>query len=270
MASVMGVESQHLATLRAVGALLAGGAPRSHRHPDRRRRTPRCGRKRGVPRRLPGCLDGQSSPGRGSEMSASAPNEFSRRGFLAAAGVTAVVAGAFVAVGSPSAAGAHVTPQASRRRAPRRPDAVRERRPEDRRLRGAASRSSPPWRTARCSPPRPPDHSAPCRLPARSSSETVVAQHETQAAKWNSVLDAAGAPGVLAPDKTLQGVVDQRLPGVTDFGQAAMLARDLEEIAAATYLSAIPKLSDAARDPARGFDPDHRHATRRGPELRPG
>src|SRR6185295_14402777 len=27
MASVMGVESQHLATLRAVGALLAGGAP---------------------------------------------------------------------------------------------------------------------------------------------------------------------------------------------------------------------------------------------------
>ncbi len=27
MASVMGVESQHLATLRAVGALLEGGAP---------------------------------------------------------------------------------------------------------------------------------------------------------------------------------------------------------------------------------------------------
>ena len=36
MASVMGVESQHLAVLRAVGALLEGGGAAPHRDPDRR------------------------------------------------------------------------------------------------------------------------------------------------------------------------------------------------------------------------------------------
>jgi hypothetical protein len=49
---------------------------------------------------------------------------------------------------------------------------------------------------------------------------------------------------VITPDAALQGVLDQRLPGVTDFGTAAKLARDLEEIAAATYQSAIPKISN--------------------------
>ena len=39
-------------------------------------------------------------------------------------------------------------------------------------------------------------------------------------------------------------MLDQRLPEVTDFGKAAILARDLEVIAAATYQSAIPKISD--------------------------
>ena len=75
--------------------------------------------------------------------------------------------------------------------------------------------------------------------------QTAVAQHETQAAKWNSVLDAAGAPGVLAARQDVAGCRRPAASRVTDFGQAAMLARDLEEIAAATYLSAIPKLSDA-------------------------
>ena len=62
--------------------------------------------------------------------------------------------------------------------------------------------------------------------------------------KWNEILTGAGEQIVITPDPTLQGVLDQRLPEVTDFGKAAKLARDLEAIAAATYQSAIPKISN--------------------------
>ena len=68
-ASVMGVECQHLATLRAVGALARRRCRRPHRHPDRRRHAPGGGRQRGVPRRVRTRDHGQSSAGRCSEMS---------------------------------------------------------------------------------------------------------------------------------------------------------------------------------------------------------
>ncbi len=73
--------------------------------------------------------------------------------------------------------------------------------------------------------------------------QTAYDQHRLQLGKWNDVLVAGGQSENLSPDPTLQGVLDSRLPGVTDFGKAAELARDLETIASATYQSAIPKLS---------------------------
>jgi Ferritin-like domain len=177
-------------------------------------------------------------------MSASEPNEFSRRGFLAAAGVTAAAAGAFVAVGSPSAAGA--TSRLRRVGGVHRAVPAQSASDDLKIAAFAASLEVVATLAYRKVLAAATSGSLGTVPPAGAEFvQTAVAQHEAQAAKWNSVLDAAGAPGVLAPDKTLQGVVDQRLPGVTDFGQAAMLARDLEEIAAATYLSAIPKLSDA-------------------------
>jgi hypothetical protein len=74
--------------------------------------------------------------------------------------------------------------------------------------------------------------------------QTAYDQHRVQLDKWNEILLGAGKEIVIYPDPQLQAVLDQRLPEVTDFGKAAMLARDLEEIAAATYLSVIPKISD--------------------------
>jgi len=74
--------------------------------------------------------------------------------------------------------------------------------------------------------------------------QTAYDQHSEQLDKWNGILTSGGQPNVITPDAALQGVLDQRLPGVTDFGTAAKLARDLEEIAAATYQSAIPKISN--------------------------
>jgi Ferritin-like domain/TAT (twin-arginine translocation) pathway signal sequence len=71
---------------------------------------------------------------------------------------------------------------------------------------------------------------------------TAISQHREQLASWNSVLTANGKPEVTEPNPELKTTVDARFAEVTDFGGAVTLARDLEEIAAATYLSAIPTL----------------------------
>lgn len=71
---------------------------------------------------------------------------------------------------------------------------------------------------------------------------TAMAQHQEHLDAWNKVLAEAGQPEVAAPDPGLKPTVDAEFAKVTDFAGAAKLALMLEEIAAATYLSAIPSL----------------------------
>ncbi|MGI8686461.1 MAG: ferritin-like domain-containing protein [Acidimicrobiales bacterium] len=72
--------------------------------------------------------------------------------------------------------------------------------------------------------------------------KTAMGHHEEHLAAWNKVLKGAGKPEVSTPDAKLKPTVDGEFAKVKDFGGAATLARTLEEIAAATYLSAIPTL----------------------------
>lgn len=72
--------------------------------------------------------------------------------------------------------------------------------------------------------------------------KTAMAHHEAHLAAWNKVLKGAGKPEVTAPNAQLKPVVDAEFAKAKGFGDAAKLARTLEETAAATYLSAIPSL----------------------------
>jgi Ferritin-like domain len=75
---------------------------------------------------------------------------------------------------------------------------------------------------------------------------TVMKQHSDHAAAWNGVLQKAGKKKVTGVDLTVKnGVVDPAFAGVTDVGGAANLALDLENVAAATYLSAIGAVKSA-------------------------
>jgi hypothetical protein len=71
----------------------------------------------------------------------------------------------------------------------------------------------------------------------------AMSQHQAHLDAWNKVLVAAGAPEVTEPNATLKPTVDSEFAKVTDVGGAAKLALMLEQIAAATYQSAIPVLS---------------------------
>ena len=73
--------------------------------------------------------------------------------------------------------------------------------------------------------------------------KTATAHHQAHRDKWNALLQGAGAPIVTAPHARLQRTVEQRLAQMKNFRAAALLASDLEETAAATYLAAIPTLA---------------------------
>lgn len=75
---------------------------------------------------------------------------------------------------------------------------------------------------------------------------TAKAHHQAHLDAWNKVLTSAGAAAVSAPNATLQPTVDEEFAKVTDVVGLAKLALKLEEIAAATYLSASPKITDKA------------------------
>ena len=65
-------------------------------------------------------------------------------------------------------------------------------------------------------------------------------QHQDHAAAWNAILRKAGKKRVTGVDLTVKnGVVDPAFAAVTDVGGAANLALELENVAAATYLSGI-------------------------------
>ena len=67
---------------------------------------------------------------------------------------------------------------------------------------------------------------------------TAMAQHQEHLDAWNGVLTGAGEAEVSEPNATLKPVVDEAFGKVTDVAGAASLALMLEQIAAATYLSA--------------------------------
>lgn len=73
---------------------------------------------------------------------------------------------------------------------------------------------------------------------------TAMKQHQDQLDAWNKVLTSNGAPAITAPNATLKPVVDKMFGGVKDIAGVAMLAVMLEQIAAATYLSAQGVLTD--------------------------
>ncbi len=76
--------------------------------------------------------------------------------------------------------------------------------------------------------------------------QTAQMQHKDHAGAWNAILTAAGRPAVTGVDQTVkQAVTDPALAKVTDVAGLATLALQLEEVAAATYLSAIGVLSSS-------------------------
>jgi hypothetical protein len=78
---------------------------------------------------------------------------------------------------------------------------------------------------------------------------TAQSQHQAQLDRWNEVLTGAGKSEVTEPPADLGSTVNGEFAKVTDVAGAAKLARELEQIAAATYLSVIPLL--ATEDPIR-------------------
>lgn len=72
---------------------------------------------------------------------------------------------------------------------------------------------------------------------------TAKDQHQAQLGALNDLLTSNGRSAITEPDAGLKATVDEQFGKVTDVVGAAKLARDLEEIAAATYLKAIPGLT---------------------------
>jgi hypothetical protein len=68
---------------------------------------------------------------------------------------------------------------------------------------------------------------------------TVKAQHAEHAQAWNAAIVAAGHAAVTSTDPVLTPVVTKDFAKVTDVTGAATLALMLEDIAAATYQSAV-------------------------------
>jgi hypothetical protein len=68
---------------------------------------------------------------------------------------------------------------------------------------------------------------------------TVKSQHAQHAQAWNSAIVAAGHKAITVPDPVLTPVITADFAKVTDVAGAAKLALMLEDVAAATYQSAV-------------------------------
>ncbi|HEY3832553.1 MAG TPA: ferritin-like domain-containing protein [Acidimicrobiia bacterium] len=76
--------------------------------------------------------------------------------------------------------------------------------------------------------------------------KTAQGQHKDHAAAWNAILTGAGKPSVSGVDMTVKtAVVDPAFANVKDVTGLAKLALQLEEVAAATYLSGISVLKSS-------------------------
>ncbi|MFN0070483.1 MAG: ferritin-like domain-containing protein [Chloroflexota bacterium] len=76
--------------------------------------------------------------------------------------------------------------------------------------------------------------------------QTAQAHHQFARDQWNNVIRSAGGAAVDQPPADLNATVQQAFGQVTNVTGVAELALMLEQIAADTYLSAIPNLSSAA------------------------
>jgi Ferritin-like domain len=76
--------------------------------------------------------------------------------------------------------------------------------------------------------------------------QTVQGQHKDHAAAWNAVLTGAGKQAVDGVDMTVKKSVDKAFAQVKDVPGLAKLALELENGAAATYLSAIGAVKSPA------------------------
>ena len=75
--------------------------------------------------------------------------------------------------------------------------------------------------------------------------KTAMGHHQEALDAWNEVITAAGGTEVTTPNATLKPTVDAAFAKVKDVTGAAELALLLEQIAAQTYLAALPKIQDA-------------------------
>jgi len=75
---------------------------------------------------------------------------------------------------------------------------------------------------------------------------TVMGHHQTHLDMWNAVITGAGGEAVTEPPASLAATVNEKFATVTDVNGVAALALELEQIAAATYLTVIPALKDKA------------------------
>jgi hypothetical protein len=73
---------------------------------------------------------------------------------------------------------------------------------------------------------------------------TALAHHKEHRDFWNGMLKRAGKAQVTAPNQKLKPTFDAELAKVRNVAGVATLALRLEEIAAQTYLKAIPSLTD--------------------------
>ncbi len=91
--------------------------------------------------------------------------------------------------------------------------------------------------------------------------QTALGHHREHRDFWNGVLRGAGKPEVTAPNARLKPTVDAEFAKVTNVAGAASLALTLEDIAAQTYLKAIPSLrgKDAIRKAAEIQVVDQQH-----------
>ena len=74
---------------------------------------------------------------------------------------------------------------------------------------------------------------------------TASEHHQTHLRSWNDLLFAGGEEEVTEAPAELVELVDGELRGVRDVPGAARAALRLEEVAAASYLAAIPELVDS-------------------------
>ena len=92
---------------------------------------------------------------------------------------------------------------------------------------------------------------------------TVMGHHQAALDELNRTLLLSGEPAVTTPNSELQPVVDDAFAAVSDVPGAARLALMLEEIAAATYLAAIPNIKspEAVAFAASVYPIDMQHAS---------
>jgi Ferritin-like domain len=73
---------------------------------------------------------------------------------------------------------------------------------------------------------------------------TARDHHQAALDAWNGVITGSGGKPITEPLASLKPTVDEKFAKVTDVTGAAQLALELEQIAAATYLAALPEIAD--------------------------